>query len=304
VKERSKASERGERVVSWPTAALLALSIAALVTASCSTEESAFVRSTQARHAAATLQTVFAHAVEAASRAVMADTEPRSAQLVTEARRAREQVMQAYDELAKLLRAADFAPELKLLEEFRAKFAAYEALDRDIMGLAGENTNLKATQLAFGPARESADTLAAALDRTIAAGPSAQASQVRVLALEVLVAVRTIQSLQAPHIAESNDAIMTAMEATMGQAQAEAQQALDTLSKLLPPESTASSITSLGRFLSANAEVVALSRRNTNLRTLELTLGHKRTVVATCQDSLRALSESLDKRVARPRRSP
>jgi hypothetical protein len=47
--------------------------------------------------------------------------------------------------------------------------------------------------------------------------------------------------------------------------------------------------------ISVNEEIVVLSRRNTNVRSLELSLGRKRKVTAECQDALRALEEALAK---------
>jgi hypothetical protein len=51
----------------------------------------------------------------------------------------------------------------------------------------------------------------------------------------------------------------------------------------------------LNRFTSVNTEIVRLSRRNSNVRSLALSLGRKRTVTAECDDALRALVEELTK---------
>jgi hypothetical protein len=51
----------------------------------------------------------------------------------------------------------------------------------------------------------------------------------------------------------------------------------------------------LDRFEKINAELVTLSRRNSNVRSLALSLGRKRTVTALCDDQLRALEEALAK---------
>ncbi len=44
-----------------------------------------------------------------------------------------------------------------------------------------------------------------------------------------------------------------------------------------------------------NDEIVTLSRRNSNVRSLALSLGRKRTVTAECADDLRALEQALAK---------
>jgi dihydropyrimidinase len=50
-----------------------------------------------------------------------------------------------------------------------------------------------------------------------------------------------------------------------------------------------------GTLMSVHAEIVALSRRNSNVRSLALSLGRKRIVTAECEDQLRALEEALTK---------
>jgi hypothetical protein len=51
----------------------------------------------------------------------------------------------------------------------------------------------------------------------------------------------------------------------------------------------------LERFKANNTEIVALSRRNSNVRSLALSLGRKRTITAQCDDQLRALEDALAK---------
>jgi hypothetical protein len=48
--------------------------------------------------------------------------------------------------------------------------------------------------------------------------------------------------------------------------------------------------------MAINAQLVALSRRNSNVRSLALSLGQKRTLAAMCEGSLRALNDRLTKR--------
>jgi hypothetical protein len=49
----------------------------------------------------------------------------------------------------------------------------------------------------------------------------------------------------------------------------------------------------LDRFLSLNTEIVTLSRRNSNVRSLALSLGRKRMIIAECEADLRALEKAL-----------
>ena len=45
-----------------------------------------------------------------------------------------------------------------------------------------------------------------------------------------------------------------------------------------------------------NLQIITLSRRNTNVRSLALSLDEKRKVTTACEDSLRALQAALAKR--------
>jgi hypothetical protein len=51
----------------------------------------------------------------------------------------------------------------------------------------------------------------------------------------------------------------------------------------------------LDRFDAINTELLRLSRRNSDVRSLALSLGHERTLTAACDDSLRALQTALKK---------
>jgi hypothetical protein len=102
--------------------------------------------------------------------------------------------------------------------------------------------------------------------------------------------------LEARHIAESDDAAMTKMESAMKASEAGARKSLDSLAAQLPraaDQSLASATAALDRFMTANTEIVALSRRNSNVRSLALSMGKKRTVSAECQDLLQSLEDKL-----------
>jgi hypothetical protein len=123
---------------------LLVMVAVASIGMSCSQAmSSVFERSAEARHLAAALQTHFASAVDTTSRAPIAHDAEASSLL--EAERARAQVKRTEDQLASLLRDLGYTDEAKLLEEFRAKFAAYEVLDRSAPEHALEKRTIVST---------------------------------------------------------------------------------------------------------------------------------------------------------------
>ena len=125
----------------------------------------------------------------------------------------------------------------------------------------------------------------------------AQANAATLLADRAEIGILEIQVLQAPHIAESDATAMTRMEGSIGDSAASAKAALAQLKTTLPRAATplAAADAALARFLSVNTDIIALSRRNTNVRSLALSLGRKRVVTAECEDQLRALGEALAK---------
>jgi hypothetical protein len=54
-------------------------------------------------------------------------------------------------------------------------------------------------------------------------------------------------------------------------------------------------LSALDRFKDFSRQIVALSRRNTNVRSLKLSLQNKPALTAACDDSLRALQDLLTK---------
>lgn len=255
----------------------------------------ALERLAEARQIASELALQFSKASDASNRAVMADTDEASVAFARESEQATEAVQKEIDALRPILDGLNYSDELRMLDEFAKRFADYHELDRRILDLAVENTNLKAQRLAFGPAQEAADAFRDALEAVEPASP-ANAWQVQALAARAVTTVREIQVLQAPHIADADDAVMTRMEKQMATSEAASRTALKTLSGLVAPGSRprlAAASSALDRFTELNAQVIALSRRNTNVRSLALSLDHKRPLIAACEESLRTLRDSL-----------
>jgi hypothetical protein len=255
-------------------------------------------RVSQARHISADLLVQFTKAADAANRAVMADTDEASVAFAREAEQAKEKLQTDIDTLRPLLAGLNYADEGRLLQEFVNRFAEYRELDRRILDLAVENTNLKAQRLSFGPAQEAADSFRDSL-RSVAPLVPADKWRVEALAATAVATVREIQVLQAPHIADADEAVMTRMEKSMATSEAAARNALKTLSSLVEPRSRAriaAATRALDRFMAVNQQIISLSRRNTNVRSLALSLNEKRKVIGECETSLHALRDALSKR--------
>src|SRR5256885_6045063 len=186
----------------------------------------------QARELAADLTVQFTMASDAANRAVMADTDDASVEFAKESRAAAAAVDNDVERLRATLKTLGYSDEDRLLTEFAKNFAEYRRLDDNVLGLAVENTNLKAQRLAFGPAQDAANAFRDALKGLTAANP-ADAWHVEALSATAVMTVREIQVLQGPHIADADEAVMTRMEQQMSTSQAAARKSLDALRPLV-----------------------------------------------------------------------
>lgn len=255
-----------------------------------------YVRLLEARRLAADLRVQFSKAADASNRAVMADTDEASIAFAREAEQAKQALERDAAALEGLLGGLDHADAARLFAGFRRRLAEYQALDRRVLELAVQNTNLKAQRLSFGPAQETADAFRAALDAIARAAPAAGRCQVESAAAAAIIAVREVQVLQAPHIAESDDARMTSMEKEMDAREKTARDALASLSRLLRPadrKKLDAAVAALDRFEAIHTQIVALSRKNTNVYSMALALGQMRTLTTACDASIVALQEAL-----------
>ena len=249
----------------------------------------------EAHRTSSDLRVQFTRAADASNRAVMADTDEASSAAAHEAVQARQAVQRDIDALYTILEDLGDRNEAAQLERFKARFEEYQKLDDTILPLAVENTNIKAQRLAFGPAQEAVSAFRQAVDAA-ARTAAAKNDHTAAIVSQAIAGVLDVQVMQARHIAESDDSAMSRMEAAMTASLATAHKGLETLRGLLPSAAgspLAAAAAALDTFTAANAEIVALSRRNSNVRSLALSLGKKRTVTAECSDLLQALEEAL-----------
>jgi len=212
-----------------------------------------------------------ATAAEAEKAAVMAITDEESQTSADRTRAATTAAERARVELEGLLKPA----ERSLFAQFSQAFTDLQRVDNEVLDLAVKNTNLKAAALAFGPATAAIKELDAALAQLT----SLAATMARVGAWRMLAALP-------PHIAEESDAKMDAMEAQMTKEDREVRRSLDELAN---PTATAS----YAQFSELRMQILKLSRENTNVRSLTISLTQKRNALALCQDALTALQQAI-----------
>jgi hypothetical protein len=253
--------------------------------------EALFTELTTARRVAADLRVQLNKAADASTRAVLADTDEKSVEYAREAEHLQGFVKSDVADLAPRLRRLDDKAAVQALDDFGRRFADYEKADREVLALAVENTNLKAQRLSFGPGRAAVDALRDAVNAAVASGPASDHCRLEARGAAAVAAAREVQALWAPHIAEREDTGMTKLEKEMAAQQAKAREELSAL----PPVGATPAKEALEKFAAVSAEIVKLSRRNTNVVSTDLALRRMPALAAACDDSLRLLGEALAK---------
>ncbi|MBS1819807.1 MAG: hypothetical protein JSU08_17875 [Acidobacteria bacterium] len=262
-----------------------------VLVAACGRSQPVLLQILEARRLAAELHAAFVKANEASDRAVLADTDDVSAEAAGEARAATRVATETLDRLEQVVKALGASSDVEAVARFRTQFDLFRALDEEVLGLAVENTNLKAQRLSFGTVRDLGEAIERELAGLSGTPPSSDVdAQVQGIRADVF----ALLFLESRHIAEAEDQPMTQLEAEGGTIAADVRTRLERVRRLGAPVPTVDAATSLfNRFMATHAEVIALSRRNTNVRSLALTIGHKRVVASACEAELTALAQSL-----------
>jgi len=249
------------------------------------------------------MRLALASASEAEKSAVLAVTDEDSQKFADQARAATTEVEQGGKELAELVQASGTSNEKDLLAQFSKVFVEFQRIDSDLLVLAVKNTNLKAYSLAFGPAADALPEMDTALSRVVTkSAATPEARNIALLAFGAQTAALRLQALLAPHIAEESDQKMDELEARMSKEDQTVRRYLDGLAKL--PEFSGdadleTARSSYAKFSEIRTQILALSRENTNLRSLAISLNQKRKVMLLCQDALASLQQTiLQERIA------
>lgn len=228
--------------------------------------------------------------------AVMAETDEQSRAFAEESMRAAAMVERDLTELGRMIEADAAADELAAFRELGACWTKYQDVNSEVLALAVENANLKARRLSLYAARDALVRMRVALDELVGKSQaSVEGAAIAAAAYRALTAALEIHVLESRHIAEADDAEMDRIETEM---RAFDERVTEGLRSLTPREvSKGAAVAAVDAraayedFRKVNAEVLVLSRHNTNVRSLAISLGRKREVTTQCQERLHVLHE-------------
>lgn len=238
--------------------------------------------------------------VEMEKNAVMALTNNESLEFADQSRAASVAVEQNLKILRSLIDAVPLQDEKKLVAEFTLCWTELGKLDQIILESAVQNTNLKAAHLSKEKGAASLQQFEQALEKIapLLAGTANDGRGVR-LTCQAIIAALKMYTLHSPHIAEANDAIMSQIEMQMKTEKQKSLNALDELSVIIGEENkniVVQAKTAFADFLDVTDKVIELSRQNSNIKSLELSLGKKRTISAQCDEILATFQEAVQNR--------
>jgi len=230
--------------------------------------------------------------VEMEKNAVMAPTDEQARDFADQSRSASRTVEQNLKQLNTFIEAVPLQDEQKLVAEFTTCWSEFDKLDQTILEFAVQNTNYKATALSRERGGQTLQQFEQALEQMqqLYAGTPAE-SRAAALSGRAMIAALKMYTLHSPHIAEASDEKMNHIEAQMNGEEQVVMQALDELAGMVDEthrEAVLQAKTAFADFKEATAAVIHLSRQNSNIKSLELSLGRKRIITAQCDEILTA----------------
>ena len=276
-------SDKGMTSIQVGAAIALVLLLSFIVAFLCRHEDSnglqsAFERTVKKLQLIQTMSRDLLASAEAEKSAVMADTDEASQAFAEQSTQAAHNVEKARRALEPLL--GGNRQEAQLFREFSRCWEKLQEIDQEVLSLAVQNTNLKAFRLSFVPAADAIWRMEKALNHLmdmVSSSPNAVGITRR--AAQAIIGALHMYTLQAPHIAESTAARMDEMEADMQSLDTQVTEALQSLHALVDEPGKPfldAAWASYKDFQKIHAEIVALSRQNTNIRSFALSLGQKR----------------------------
>jgi hypothetical protein len=244
--------------------------------------------------------------IEMEKNAVMAVTDEESQEFANQAITASAAVDTNLKVLRSLVEAIPFQDEKKLIDEFNNCWTELCMIDSVILELAVQNTNLKAAILSRENGSEAMRRFESALEYVMRSYSGTQnEARVTRLSYRAITAGLKLYNMHISHIAEASDEKMNQIETQMKVEENEVFKALDELAGIVGEKNRDTLLLAkeaFSEFKGVTAEVLKLSRQNSNIKSLDLSLTKKRKIAAVCDEILAAFQKAVQNRSFRATR--
>ena len=252
------------------------------------------------QHLAAQLQQSLLAASDAANKSLLAPDEAAASQQAAAAKAAFEAGAGQLQSLSALIEKGNNPKEIEAVKPVVADFKELDAAYAALHGLVARNTNVRAARLSRHEAVQALERLRQALAPILAAPDCAAAAQ----ALRAIAAAQAILILHPLHIDERSAAGMDALEASMNQDDRDARTALAGLADLAAPSGDGAAQAQAAKaaqdayeaFWTVHAAIIGLSRENSNIEAIALTMGRKQLLQAKILADLTTLAAVIDEK--------
>ncbi|MGN6544708.1 MAG: MCP four helix bundle domain-containing protein [Aureliella sp.] len=236
---------------------------------------------------------------EAQNGAIMANADEDTRYFIARAQAAATYVDSNLKDLDNTLKKHGNQRQLELMNRVKQAIAEFERLDKQLLELASQNSNRKAYALATGPAAKHLKEMNSVLAHIAATHRETSSSDRPIdrLADETRIAVLQIQVLLLPHIAEEDEKQMDELESQIAREDQKIEKNLDALTALLAqddPSDVDQARALYADFKKTRAQIISLSRKNTNVRSIALALNEKRKAMLAVEDALGALRQAVE----------
>jgi len=243
-------------------------------------------------------------ALEAEKSALLARTRDEAALYAGQAARAGEGVEAGRATLDAALRAEGADALREPLEAFNKAWAELREIDKEFLPMVVQKTNTLASMLSYSEGVAALERLEASLRDAVGLAPE-QGGRTAAACFTVLAEAAKILALQGPHIAEASEERMDSLEAAMRAGADRARAVLaEAAGRAGGPELAALDRARLDMdaFLEVNAKILALSRINSDVKSLALSMQRKQNAAAACEAALAAIQARIEERLSKATR--
>jgi methyl-accepting chemotaxis protein len=255
----------------------------------------------------AQMEIEFLRAIRAQKNSIISTDDEQSKKFVIDSRKWEEAASQTRVELGKLIEQRSSPEEKEAFAELERNWQAFQKIEKEVLGLAEKNTNIKANALLFGKMLERLNLIEATLSPLLARANS-EPDKARLLALakgnghiaDALIQLLTTHRLLHQHNAAETDQEMSQIEIALKTKERQIDEnlaAIKASAEGKDADAVARAIAAYAEFKELAPKVLSWSRENTVNLSIKLSMGPAREAVDVMVQTLVRLKGYLEKRL-------